>query len=194
MEDDEPNNLRILVADERKKYLEPVSDAVRALGHEVCALEVEISTVGRATHEHRPDIAIVVLHESSDHALGLITEIVDEATCPVCLLAPTVDRHFLSEAARRGVFAYLDSTEETELQGGIDVAIQRYHQFRELLGAFSRRARIEQAKGLLMERHGISGDDAFERIRGQARSSRRPLMTVVNELLASSAAAAGTMR
>lgn len=189
---EEPSNLKVLVADERRQFLEPVSEAVRALGHEVCALEVEVASVGRATHEHRPDIAIVALHDSSEHALGLITEIVDEATCPVCLLAPSVEREFLSEAARRGVFAYLDSTDATELQGGIDVAIQRYHQFRELLGAFGRRARIERAKGLLMERHGLSGDEAFERIRGEARRSRSPLMGVVDGLLASSGERAGT--
>ena len=192
MADREPNNLRVLVADERRQFIEPVSDAVRALGHEVCALEVDVASVGRATHEHRPDIAIVALHDSSEHALGLITEIVDEATCPVCLLAPAVERDFLAEAARRGVFAYLDSTDEMELRGGIDIAIQRYHQFRELLGAFGRRARIERAKGLLMERHGLAGDDAFERIRGEARSSRRPLMSVVDELLASTPERAGT--
>jgi AmiR/NasT family two-component response regulator len=192
MDDREPHDLRVLVADEREQFIEPVSEAVRALGHEVCALEVDVARVGRATHEHRPDIAIVALHDSSEHALGLITEIVDEATCPVCLLAPSVEREFLAEAARRGVFAYLDSTDEMELRGGIDIAIQRYHQFRELLGAFGRRARIERAKGLLMERHELADDEAFERIRREARSSRRPLMDVVDELLASSPEGAGT--
>jgi response regulator NasT len=185
-QEEEPHNLRVLVADERRKYLEPISAAVRGMGHEVCAIEVDTGRVGQATLEHRPDIAIVALHENSAHALGLITEIVDEATCPVCLLAPEADRDFLAEAARAGVFAYLDSTEPNELAGGIDVAIQRFHQFRELLDAFQRRARIERAKGLLMERHGISDDEAFERIRGSARGSRRPLMEVVEELLASS--------
>lgn len=186
MAEGEPHHLRVLVADERRRYLEPLSDAVRALGHEVCALEVETGRVGEATLEHRPDIAIVALHESSGHALGLITEIVDEATCPVLILAPGAQPDFLAEAARRGVFAYLDSTDRTELQGGIDVAVQRYHQFKELLGAFERRARIEQAKGRLMERHGLCDREAFDRIRGEARSSRRPLMEVVDQVLDSS--------
>jgi AmiR/NasT family two-component response regulator len=178
-----PKNLQVLVADERQQFLEPVGEAVRALGHEICAEEVDVSRVGRTIQEHRPDMAIVALHESSEHALRLITEIVDEATCPVCLLAPSVEPEFLAEAAKRGVFAYLDSTEPIELQGGIDVAFQRYHQFSELLKAFHRRARIERAKGLLMERHGLADDEAFERIRSQARSERRPIMSVVDELL-----------
>jgi len=176
-------HLKILVADERRQLLEPLSDAVSNLGHEVCAVEVETAAVGRATHAHRPDIAIVALHEDSTHALELVSGIVDEATCPVCILAPDADSDFVAEAARRGVFAYLDSTEPIELQGGIEVALQRYHQFSDLLGAFRRRARIERAKGRLMERHGLSEQEAFERIRGEARSRRRPLMDIVDGML-----------
>jgi AmiR/NasT family two-component response regulator len=180
----EPQQLRVLVADERDKYLEPISEAVRDLGHEVIAHEVEISKVGAATLDQRPDVAIVALHEDTSHALELITEIVDEATCPVIALADGANRDFVAEAARRGVFAYIDSTDETELQGGIDVALQRHEEHKKLLAAFQRRARIERAKGILMERHGLGDREAFDRIRGEARSSRRPLIEVVDELLA----------
>jgi AmiR/NasT family two-component response regulator len=184
MADHEPHRLRVLVADEREVYLEPVSDAVRALGHEVVAHETDIARVGRATVEHRPDVAIVALHEDTRHALELISEIVEEATCPVLTLADRPSREFVAEAAERGVFAHVDSTSETELQGGIDVALQRHRQWRKLLGAFDRRARIERAKGILMERHGVGDREAFERLRAQARASRRPLIEVVDELLA----------
>jgi AmiR/NasT family two-component response regulator len=188
MADREPHHLKVLVADERQRYLEPVSEAVRDLGHEVIAHEVSIEKVGRATLEHRPDIAIVALHEDTHHALELISEIVDEAVCPVIALADDASREFVAGAAERGVFAYIDSTNETELQGAIDVALQRYHQFSELLGAFERRARIERAKGILMERHGLGDREAFERLRRAARDARRPLIDVVDELLASDGA------
>ena len=179
----EQESLRVLVADESKRALEPVGDALRELGHEVIALAVELEETARATHEHRPDLAIVALHEDKGHALGLIKEIVDEATCPVCLLAADPSREFLSQAARYGVFAHLDSTDATELAGGIDIAVERYKQFRDLLGAFGRRARIERAKGLLMERHGLSEEEAFERLRRQARDTRTPIMGVVDDVL-----------
>ena len=185
MSEVEPRNLRVLVADERQKYIDVVAEAVESLGHEVIAHEIEIAKVGRATTEHRPDAAIVVLHEDTEHALELISEIVDEATCPVMALAEDASPEFVALAAERGVFAYLDSTNPTELQGGIDVALQRYREFRRLLDAFDRRARIERAKGILMERHGIEDREAFERIRRQARSSRRRLIEVVDDMLAS---------
>ena len=185
---EDSHHLKVLVADERQKYLEPISAAVRDLGHEVIAHEVAIARVGKATLEHRPDIAIVALHEDTDHALELISEIVDEAVCPVIALADAASRDFVHAAAERGVFAYIDSTNETELQGGIDVALQRHRQFANLLHAFERRARIERAKGILMERHDVGDREAFERIRSEARGARRPLIEVVDELLSSDGA------
>src|SRR3954462_14958024 len=183
MAEDEPHHLKVLVSDERQKYLEPVSAAVRDLGHEGIAHEITIAKVGKATEEHRPDIAIVALHEDTEHALQLISEIVDEAVCPVIALADDASREFVAAAADRGVFAYIDSTNETELQGAIDVALQRHRQFAKLLHAFERRARIERAKGVLMERHALDDRAAFERIRSRARDARRPLIEVVDELL-----------
>ena len=81
------------------------------------------------------------------------------------------------------MFAHLDSTDEQELRGGIDIAVQRYHQFSDLLGAFRRRARIERAKGVLMERDGLGEQEAFDRMRTEARDSRRPLMDIVDGLI-----------
>src|SRR3954462_6748871 len=152
---DEPHHLKVLVADERQKYLEPVSAAVRDLGLEVIAHEVTIAKVGAATLEHRPDIAIVALHEDTAHALELISEIFDEAVCPVISLADDASRDFVHAAAERGGCAFIGSTNESELQGAIDVALRRYRQSAKLLHAFERRAKIERAKGILMERHDL---------------------------------------
>jgi AmiR/NasT family two-component response regulator len=179
----EPSRLRVLIADERDRVIESIAEKVTDMGHDCIAHATDVATVGRVIAEERPDVAIVALHEDMRHALELITEIVEEATCPVVMLADRPSKEFLAEAAERGVFAHLDSTDETELEGGIDIALRRYAQWRGLLGAFQRRARIERAKGMLMERHGLSDRDAFERIRREARSARRPLIDVVDELL-----------
>jgi AmiR/NasT family two-component response regulator len=181
----EPRRLRVLIADEQDRFIEPIAEKVERLGHECLAHATDVSTVGRVIADQRPDVAIVALHEDTRHALELISEIVEEATCPVVMLADRPSKEFLLEAAERGVFAHLDSTDETELEGGIDIALRRYEQWSALLAAFQRRARIERAKGMLMERHGLEERDAFERIRSEARSARRPLIEVVDEVLGS---------
>jgi GAF domain-containing protein len=53
----------------------------------------------------------------------------------------------------------------------------------QLQTAFAHRTRIERAKGMLMLREGIDDAAAFERLRSAARSSRRPLIEVVDEVL-----------
>jgi ANTAR domain/GAF domain len=50
--------------------------------------------------------------------------------------------------------------------------------------ALESRVLIEQAKGVLMERHGLDDQAAFTRLRCQARSSSRKLTDVARELLA----------
>jgi GAF domain-containing protein len=49
--------------------------------------------------------------------------------------------------------------------------------------AFEHRNRIERAKGMLMMQEGIDDAAAFERLRSAARSTRRSLIDVVNEVL-----------
>ncbi len=53
----------------------------------------------------------------------------------------------------------------------------------QLQTAFAHRTRIERAKGMLMLREGIDDAEAFERLRSAARSTRRPLIEVVDEVL-----------
>jgi response regulator NasT len=93
------------------------------------------------------------------------------------------DAEFVNEAAKRGIFAYIADGDPEELQSSIDVVLRRFAEYHNLEGAFGRRAITERAKGILMERHGIGDREAFERIRTEARTGRRPLIEVVDELL-----------
>lgn len=177
----EPQNLRVLVADERKIYLDVIAKAVEGLGHDVIATEVETARVADDCEQHSPDVAIVALHDDTDHALELVAGITQQAVCPVMVLVEDANPEFVAEAAERGVFAHLDSADAEELRGAIDVAFKRYTEYERLRTAFDRRASIERAKGVLMERHSIDEEEAFKRLREEARDSRRKLMDVVEE-------------
>jgi AmiR/NasT family two-component response regulator len=45
---------------------------------------------------------------------------------------------------------------------GTDIVLRRFAEYHDLQGAFGRRALTERAKGILMERHSISEENAFE--------------------------------
>src|SRR6185312_838283 len=68
-----------------------------------------------------------------------------------------------------GVFAYITDAEAKDWQSSIDIVLRRFTEYHDLEGAFGRRAVIERAKGILMERHSIDDRSAFEMLRDQAR-------------------------
>jgi response regulator NasT len=116
------------------------------------------------------------LGESSQHALDLIDKIVREAACPVIVLLHAPDPGFVKEASKRGVFAHISDDDVDDWQSSIDIVLRRFAEFHDLQGAFGRRAQIERAKGILMERHSITEDAAFEMLRDQSRVANRKLV------------------
>jgi AmiR/NasT family two-component response regulator len=173
---DGTDHLRVLIANERKDRLELLVPIVVSLGHEVIAREIEVADVGPATARERPDVALVGLGASSQHALDLIDKIVREAACPVIALLHQPDPEFVKEASKRGVFAHISDDDVEEWQSSIDIVLRRFAQFHDLEGAFGRRAQIERAKGILMERHSIDETAAFEMLRSQSRVGNRKLI------------------
>lgn len=175
--------LRVLIANERQDRLEAVTSVVERLGHVVISRQLEIAEVAGMTALTKPDVALVAVGESSEHALGLIARIVQEAACPVIALLEVEDTDFIKEAARRGVFAYLVGGEAIELESALDIVLERFAEFQNLEGAFGRRAITERAKGILMERHRIDEQRAFELLRTQARNTGRKLVDVAESVV-----------
>ena len=177
--------LRVLIANEKRDRLELLAQVVIGLGHDVIAREIYVKEVGTATARELPDVAIVGLGLSSDHALELIAEIVREASCPVIALLHANDPAYIHEAAKRGVFAYIIEGTPDELQSAMDITLQRFSEYQSLQGAFGRRALIEQAKGILMSRHSINADRAFEMLRDHSQHNGRKLVDVATAIVES---------
>jgi response regulator NasT len=174
----ETQHLRVLIANERRDRLALVAPIVASLGHEVIAREIEVNDVGPVTARERPDVALVGLGESSDHALMLIEKIVQEAACPVIVLLHAPDPEFVTEASKRGIFAYITDGEAVDWQSSIDIVLRRFAEYHDLEGAFGRRATIERAKGILMERHSVDETGAFEMLRDRSRAANRKLVDI----------------
>ncbi len=179
------HHLRVLIANQRKDRLDRIAASVESLGHEVVARGLDIAEVGAVTAREHPDVALVGLGESSEHALQLIERIVKEAACPVIVIIHAPDPWFINEAAKRGVFAYITDGESSDLQGAIDIVLRRFSEYHNLEGAFGRRAVVERAKGILMERHRVDDEQAFEMLRQRARSMQRKLVDVATAVVES---------
>ena len=175
--------LRVLIANELPERLEVVTAIVQALGHDVIARSVEVNQVGDVTQREQPDVALVGLGQSSQHALELIEQIVHEAACPVIALLEAADPIWVNEAAKRGIFAYITDSDPEQLQSAIDIVLRRFAEYHNLEGAFGRRAKIEQAKGILMATHAIDEQRAFELLRSHSQRNGRKLVDVAQAIV-----------
>ncbi len=176
-------HLRVLIANEKLERLALLAPVVAGLGHEVIAREISVAEVGAVTARERPDVALVGLGLDSQHALDLIGEIVHEAACPVIAVLEAKDPAYVHQAARRGVFAYIVESDAEDLQSAIDITLQRFTEYQSLQGAFGRRAVIEQAKGIMMARHGVDADRAFAILREHSQRSGHKVADVAQAII-----------
>jgi AmiR/NasT family two-component response regulator len=174
----EPEHLRVLIANQPRDPLALVRRLVEALGHHAIAPGFERDDIAAVIAETRPDVALVTIGDDTRHALVLIDQIVLEAACPVIALVDAPDHKHLREAAKRGVFAYVADRDGDNWQSAIDIGLRRFGDFRRLEAAFARRAVIERAKGILMERHAVDETVAFGLLRKHSRTTNRRLIDI----------------
>jgi AmiR/NasT family two-component response regulator len=177
--------LRVLLADEDSGALKVTAGQVRELGHVPTEIAVDLRAAAEAIARDDPDLTIVAVYEDDGHALDLIEEINAYSSGPVIALLDREDADFVAAAAARGIFAYARQETTESIQSAIEVAMRRWREHRELTAqvarlenALARRALIERAKGILMERHGVDDRAAFELIREHARSRNRTVVDV----------------
>ena len=178
-------HLRVLIADEDRDALNELGSVLESLGHEVTPYVVSVSDAIELISTEDPDLAIVVVHKDDEHALALIAESVEYASGPVIAQTRDGDVDFVARAAERGISAWIESASPEVVQGAIEVALRRYEQASQLVtkveqleSALARRAVIERAKGILMERHQLDERAAFELMRDHARAQSRRVVDV----------------
>jgi response regulator NasT len=165
--------IRIRIAHETPERLHALEQVLAPLGYEV-------SVDGDPT-----DLVLVGRHGGDAEALALVGEVVNDGSHPVVVLLEEHDPDFVAEAAARGAFAYVVGLESDPLRGAIEIARGRYVQYRGLQVAFQRRAAVERAKGILMARHAIDEDAAFELLRSHARNHSRRVVDVAEAVVES---------
>jgi AmiR/NasT family two-component response regulator len=186
----EIRGLRVLAADEDEAALRDTAKILRELGHEVTEFAVGTAEVAEAIAREDPDLSVVVVHRDDAHALGLIDEIVSFSSGPVVALLDQEDPEFIRVAADRGIHAYARPITPDAVQSAVEVAVRRHSEqaklneaVGQLQSALERRATIERAKGILMERHSADERAAFELLRAKARSTNRSVVDLAQAVL-----------
>jgi response regulator NasT len=193
-----PEPLVTVVADEQLEAIERAADLVTAIGHRVAARETELERVDDAIERAHADVAVVAVHENAEYALRLIERLNDTASCPVVLLLDDDDPPLVRAALERGLDAYASRPTPDALQSAIELGQRRFaelhdlgRQVRELEAGADRRALIERAKGVVMERHDVDEREAYAMLRAHARKNRLSLAELAEAVLRSRAVLRG---
>jgi AmiR/NasT family two-component response regulator len=176
--------LRVLIVNEDPQRIDLLAEALIGLGHAVLVRDASL-VHGPETGDDPADVALVGRSNAARDPLEIVTQLVHDGSVPTVVSLASRDPRYVAQAARAGSYGAIVGTDGRDLQSAIDVAVERFRQYRLLQDAFSRRAVLEQAKGILMARHGIDEDAAFELLRRHARQKSKKVGEIAAALVES---------
>jgi AmiR/NasT family two-component response regulator len=186
------DRMRVLIAEDETIIRLDLKELLERAGLEVCAEARDGEEAVELARAEQPDLAVLDVKMPRLDGIEAARRILDERPIPIVMLTAYGQDELVSRAVEAGVFGYLVKPfRESDLLPAIHTARARHEELvamREEVGslaeALAARKAIERAKGLLMEREGLSEEDAFARLRKASQVSGRPLKVVAEAVLA----------
>ncbi len=184
--------LRIVVAEDEALIRMDLVEMLAREGYQVVGEAANGEAAIALVREHQPDLALFDVKMPIKDGITAAQELRGEV--PIVMLTAFSQRELIERANDAGVMAYLVKPFTiSDLIPAIEVARTRFFE-RALLesevatleGKLEARKLVERAKGLLMQRHGLSEGEAFTWIQRGAMDRRLSMVEVARELLGGS--------
>jgi two-component system, response regulator PdtaR len=177
---------RVVVVDDHAPPRAEVRAAVAAAGGEVSGEATHAGEALALVTSARPDVALFAVGLPDGDGVAAAAGVTTATGCPVVLFTSHTRDELVARARAAGVMAYLlKPLRAAELAPALDLAVARFAETRQLRQTLEERKAIERAKGRLMDRLGLSEEEAFRRLRRAAMNSRRPMVEIARALLVS---------
>ena len=184
--------MRILIAEDETIIRLDLRELLERAGFEVCAEAKDGLEAVELARSEQPDLAVLDVKMPRLDGIEAARKILDERPIPIVMVTAYGQDELVSRAVEAGVFGYLVKPfREQDLLPAIRTARARHEELvalREqadsLAEALASRKSIERAKGLLMEREGLTEQEAFARLRKASQVSGRPLKVVAEAVVA----------
>jgi response regulator NasT len=183
--------MRILIAEDETIIRLDLRDLLERAGHEVAGEARDGEEAVALARELEPDLAIMDVKMPRLDGIDAARRILDDRPMPIVLLTAYGQQELVARAVEAGVFGYLVKPfREQDLLPAIHTARARHEEMQavraeaeSLAEALAARKVIERAKGLLMEKEGLSEADAFDRLRRASQVSGRPLKVIAEAVV-----------
>jgi response regulator NasT len=182
---------RVLIAEDEAIIRLDLRETLEEEGYEVVAETGRGDEAVELARSRRPDLAILDIKMPGIDGLEAARMITDERLCGVLVLTAFSQRDFIEQARDAGALAYLVKPfQKSDLVPAIELAIARFKELsaladevRGLEEQLETRKVVDRAKGILMDRHGMSEQDAFSFIQKRAMTDRTKMKTIAERVV-----------
>ncbi len=184
-------SLRIIIADDEAVIRMGLRTMLEERGYQVVGEAGDGKRVLDLVEKMRPDLVFLDIKMPGLDGLAVAQQLAETHSVPVILLTAYGERSLVDRARQAGVMGYLmKPLRETDLEPAIEVALARFRDLRslaeeitDLQETLETRKLVERAKGALMQRLGLSEEDAYLRIQRAGRTSRRSMKEIAQQVL-----------
>lgn len=182
---------RILIAEDNDLVSLTLEEQLKGLGYDVVGIARSGTEAITLANRLSPDLIIMDIRMPEMEGTEAAAIIKNQSPVPIIMLTAYADKETIRKAEMAGALAYLvKPVNENELPPAIDIALARFKEIQslrtevvELQDSLEARKLIERAKGILMQRLGLSERDAYERLRQRARDKRTKMKDIAQAII-----------
>ena len=181
---------QILLADDDRVVRVTFANSLRARNFDVIEAENGESAIQLGC-EHSPDLGIMDFRLPDISGAEVATRLQEQANVSCIFLSAYAEQEFVEKATQAGALGYLVKPIDFDhVLPTINSALKRSEEIKKLKDTETQlNTALEQGRetsvaiGILMQEYHITSEQAFDMIRGQARSQRRKVANVATELV-----------
>jgi len=183
--------LKAVIAEDEQLTRTIIRARLEKLGHIVIAEAGDGAQAIEAARTHHPDVIIMDIKMPVMDGIEAARRILNEAPCAILFLSSFNEQELVEQASETGALAYLMKPfRKEDLAPALEMAVRRFRQImsqareiEELKETLETRKLIERAKGILMDRHRMSEEEAFKRIHFQARNQNKKMREIAQSII-----------
>ena len=184
-------SVRVVVAEDEAIIRLDLVETLAEEGYVVVADTGRGDAAVELVREHKPDVAIFDIKMPGLDGLEAARMVADERLCPVVMLTAFSQRQVIEQARDAGALAYLVKPfQKTDLVPAIELAIGRFAEMKAIASErdhfghqLELRKLLDRAKGILIDEHKMSEQDAFNFIQKTAMAQRMKMQQVAEGVL-----------
>lgn len=182
---------RIILAEDDSVIRMDLKEELQRQGYLVVGEVGDGESAVNLTRELRPDLVVMDIRMPEMDGISAAEILTREKLAPVVLLTAFSDEELIERARNAGVVHYVTKPwRSSDLKPAIEIALSRFGEFREMEGRvkdledhLATRKVVEKAKGVLMQKHGITEQEAFRRIQKASMNNRKSMKDVAEAIL-----------